>query len=498
MDPAPNNPMVERPFGLLSPHGGLETLVEQRPTDGHFPVAAKCFHQPPPSTIQQPVNPPQPPLTASSSGAPVFPTRQPKCGSLSAGLGHAGQQPPSFSHHTGVPFQHADGQALAGQTLPSISDRLLQCSRLINQLVEQQQFLQALFATAASPQSAMAAPPSSTSSQPQQLFEVRTSTRPEQAPSSPTESCEAHRHGPMCARNRADSEQGVHQDGGKASQQIQQGRKCNNSAEPKRQQCDVEPLEAQVWLEHSVGSGTSDVDRKQLGCPAAACASATSDPTQRLPGESSCDVNVGSTKHQGIVLASKEPAKRPGCDGVDDDGRCRIAESSASAAQWTTVSAANQKDQQCAASCAIDAVVLDWWKQISTLVPVDRSVRAPFVVVARILFVNINTGLPTSRILILSQHEHTHPQAKCVDTADDCSQQFIEQRRRWLEPGEVEAFVNQPPPWPPPAAIIVDLLAVEPMPNPSPNSTCSSTQETSPSSSTSKFFRMPPSMINAD
>ncbi|KAL9700293.1 hypothetical protein quinque_003734 [Culex quinquefasciatus] len=334
MDPAPNNPMAERPFGLLSPHGGLETLVEQRPTDGHFPVAAKCFHQPPPSN-----NPPLPPLTASSSGAPVFPTRQPKCGSLSAGLGHAGQQPPSFSYHTGVPFQHAGGQALAGQTLPSISDRLLQCSRLINQLVEQQQFLQALFATAASPQSAMAAPPSSTSFQPQQLFEVRTSTRPEQAPSSPTESCEAHRHGPMCARNRADSEQGVHQDGGKASQQIQQGRKCNNSAEPKRQQCDVEPLEA-----------------------------------QRLPGESSCDVNVGSTKHQGIVLASMEPAKRPGCDGVDDDGRCRIAESSASAAQWTTVSAANQKDQQCAASCAIDAVVLDWWKQISTLVPVDRSV----------------------------------------------------------------------------------------------------------------------------
>uniref|UniRef100_A0A8D8MEE3 (northern house mosquito) hypothetical protein n=1 Tax=Culex pipiens TaxID=7175 RepID=A0A8D8MEE3_CULPI len=128
MDPAPNNPMAERPFGLLSPHGGHETLVEQRPTDGLFTVAAKCFHQPPPSNIQQPVNPPQPPLIASSNGAPVFPTQQPKCGSLPAGLGHAEQQPPSFSHHTGVPFQHAGGQALAGQTLPSISDRLLQCS----------------------------------------------------------------------------------------------------------------------------------------------------------------------------------------------------------------------------------------------------------------------------------------------------------------------------------------------------------------------------------
>ena len=132
MDPSFNNSMAERPFGFLSPHGGHETLVEQQPTDGNFPVAAKCFSQLPPSNTQQPVNPLQPPLIASSNGTPVIPTQQPKCGSSSAGLGHAGQKPPFFSHPS-VTFQNAGGQALAGQQLPSLNDRLLLCSKLINQ-----------------------------------------------------------------------------------------------------------------------------------------------------------------------------------------------------------------------------------------------------------------------------------------------------------------------------------------------------------------------------
>lgn len=435
MDPAPINP----------PHGGHETL--ETPMDGHLPVGATCLDQQPPSNLHHPVNPPQPSLIILSNGAPVFPTQQPKCGATSVGPGHPGQQPPFAT------IQNPGGFGFAGLQLPSIDERLLDCAKLINQLIEQQQHLQALFA---SYQSAMAAPPSSNPSQPVQHLEVRTLTRPDQAPLSPTKPCQAYLDVPSMVRSSTEIALGMQDEGGRTSQ-IQKGRKCNNySAKTIRLSCEAGPLEAQDWLADSVGSGTPNVNGKQSGSrasPAAVSAQPFTGRTLRLPGEFTRDVIIRSA-HPKIILASEGPAQRFGSDGVEDEDRCPIADYQASAAQWTTVSASNQQDQhkERPVSYAINAVdpQLGRWKQMSTVVPVDHTKRVTPVADVCILFVNIYGGCPTSHSRNLSEPRQEKTQAKCVTIAEDRSQPSNNQEGRWLEQIEVEVFVNLPPPWPPP------------------------------------------------
>lgn len=376
-------------------------LTKQRPKGGGvLSIGPGRFEQLPPFPIY-PANPHRLPLVASA-GAPEVPAHlQPKYGSASVSQAPFRQQHPCMSHLPDVIGLRSGGSSFAGQELPSLHDALSDCLTAINQLREQYQPTPPM--DPAPSQNALAAASSSStlSQSSSQQFEVRITIQLKNGFPGLKETCDAHREYPLTVRNRIHCGQGVREEG---SRNIKKGRRRNNSATAKRRTYDVEPLEVQVVLEPTVGKGSSVVNGMKYGSsvpPAAVSACAATGRTQRLEGESARDVIVNCKETRKIIHSP---------DGVDDNDRCRYADTSLSAKMQKS-SSININGRR-SVSCVIDSVdsQFDWFKKASAVTPVDYQLCDPPAVAA-----HVHVGVLKKIGLFLNDRRSSFAQIKCVD-----------------------------------------------------------------------------------